>query len=144
VLEESTPLPELDPEIMARARDGTRAERLVTDVEPLEHLLERSLLVTPAVARKLGMPAQPEPISRLRQHPDRYRGKYLWYKGQLELLLPPKPGHPVPGYSLYEGLLRTADGEPVLFAFSVPPAEGLAEGDWVRMEGFFLKLRDTH
>lgn len=144
IWEESTPVPELDAEIMARARDGKRAERLVTDVEPLKHLLEKSLSVTPAVAHKLGMVTKPVPISRLRNDPGRYRGNYLWYKGQLEYLSHPQVGHPVPGYDYYEGRLRTADNEPVLFAFSVPPATMPKTGDWVRMEGFFLKLRDAH
>lgn len=144
VLEESTPVPELDPEVMGLALDSTRSERLVTEEEPFKHLLEKSLLVTPAVARKLHMPRVPVPISLLRKNPEHYRGKYLWYKGQLEYLSRPKAGHPVPGYDYYEGRIRTADGDPVLFAISVPPSKNVAEGSWVRIEGFFLKLRDAH
>jgi hypothetical protein len=144
VLEESTPVPELDRELMALAADRTRAERLATEPEPFAHLLEKSLLVTPAVARKLQMPALPVPVASLRRQPDHYRGKYLWFKGQLEYLSPPQPGHPVPGYQAYEGRLRTSDGEPVLFAFSMPPPQGVGEGSWVRIEGYFLKLRDAH
>ena len=144
VVVESTPAPELDPDIMAMARDSNRAERLGTDVEPFKHLLEKSLAVTPAVAHKLGMAQTPVPISRLRADPTRYRGHYLWYKGQLEYVSRPQAGHPVPGYRYYEGRLRTEDDEQVLFAFSVPPSESLKQGDWVRIEGYFFKLRDAH
>lgn len=142
--EDTTPVPELDDSKLALARDSTREERLVLDEEPFRHLLEKSLHVTPTVARKLGLPDRPVPIERLRSNPGTHRGQYLWYKGQLEYLSRPNEGHPVPNYSYYEGRLVTSEGEPVLFAFSVPPAEPLAIGDWVRIEGFFFGLQDAH
>lgn len=142
---DATPVPQLDPAILAEIADSTRTDRLlVPKEEPLQHLLEKSLAVTPSVAKKLGMPPAPVPIDEVRNAPDHFRGRYLWYKGKLEALSGPKPGHPVPGYDWYEGRLRTSDGEPVLFAFSVPPDPSLTIGSWVRMEGFFLKLRDAH
>ena len=141
---DATPVPELDSAILALARDATRSQRLNVDDEPLAHLLERSLAVTPAVARKLGMPERPTPAARLRNAPGSFRGRFLWAKGKLEYLSKPKPGHPVPGYDHFEARLRTEVGEPVLFSFSVPPPEGVKIGGWVRIEGFFLKLRDAH
>lgn len=134
-----------DPEILAEAKDSTRRDRLLRDERPFQHLLEKSLAVVPDIARALNIPAQPIPVARLRADPDRFRGRYLWYKGILESLSPGKPGHPVRGYEIHEGRLRTESGDQVLFAFSLPPPEGLQIGkDWVRIEGFFLKLRDDH
>ncbi len=144
VYEDATPVPELSAEILAEANDQSRTARLQTEMEPLKHLLEESLRVTPGVAQKLGMPSEPVPVAHLRDDPNRYRGKLLWYKGQLEYLSDPKPGHPVPTYNYYEGRLKTSEGNQVLFAFSLPPSEDVVIGDWVRIEGFFLKLRDAH
>ena len=42
-----------------------------------------------------------------------------------------RPGHPVPGYGIYEATLRLRDGSQVLFAFSKPPEADLVEGDVV-------------
>lgn len=144
VVTDETPVPELDEEILALVKDASRTDRLMMEEAPLAHLLEKSLLVVPSVAAKLNMPEQPIPIAKLRSDPDRYRGRYLWYKGTLEWLSRGRPGHPVRGYRIHEGRLKTPGGEPVLFYFSEEPPEGLKVGDWVRVEGFSLKLRDTN
>ncbi|MEM7199290.1 MAG: hypothetical protein AAF628_03430 [Planctomycetota bacterium] len=141
---EATPVPELDPALLAEASDGTRADRLTTEPQVLRHLLEKSLDVSPAVARKLGMPERMVSVASLRQSVPTYRGRYLWYKGRLEYRSPAKAGHPVSGYDYYEGRIRTAAGEEVLFVVSVPPDEEVRLGTWVRVEGYFLKLRDAH
>lgn len=134
-----------DRTILAEAKDSERRDRLLRDERPFQHLLEKSLAVVPDVARALDMPAEPIPVARLRADPDRFRGRYLWYKGILEAISPGRPGHPVRGYEIHEGRLRTETGEQVLFAFSLPPPADLMVGqDWVRIEGFFLKLRDDH
>ena len=129
---EATPVPLLDTDILADVDDETRGGRLEREPEALKHLLEKSLAVTPAVARKLEMPERPLAFSRLRRNPGFYRGKYLWYKGELEYLSKPILGHPVQGYQYYEGRLRTVEDERVLFAFSVPPHESLQVGSGPR------------
>ncbi len=144
ILKDDTPPPELDPAILARIHDETRTNRLTIEQEALEHLLEKSLRVTPTISEKLGLPAEPVPIAQLRGSPGKYRGRYLWYKGELDYLSKSKPGHPVRNYEIREGRMKTEDGNFVLFYISLPPDEGLKIGDWVRVEGFFLKLRDTN
>ncbi|MEZ5964416.1 MAG: hypothetical protein R3F56_11270 [Planctomycetota bacterium] len=144
VITEKTPIPTLDREILAQAKDATRNERLTVEPEPLAHLLEKSLMVVPAVAKALGMPLEPVSFDVLRANPDANRGRYLWYKGEVEALDKGRDGHPVHGYRTYEARIKTAEGERVQFYFSVPPPEDITVGSWVRVEGFFLKLRDAH
>ncbi|HLU38418.1 MAG TPA: hypothetical protein VK081_03480 [Planctomycetota bacterium] len=144
VIVEKTPVPELDPAILAQIRDETRNDRIPVEPEPLAHLLEKSMMVVPSVAKALGITDEPMPIGVLRANPAAHRGRYVWFKGQLEALDGGREGHPIKGYRIHEARIRTGDGEPVLFTFTVPPPEGLAVGDWVRVEGFFMKLRDAH
>lgn len=144
VITEKIPIPELDRALLGQVRDATRNDRIPVEREPLAHLLQKSLQVVPAVARALGMPDEPLPLDVLRANPGANRGRYLWYKGELESVSQGREGHPVPGYAIFEARIKTAEGEQVLFDFSVPPPEDLKVGDWVRVEGFFLKLRDAH
>lgn len=137
-------VPVLNPEIMDQARDETRVERLVRESEPFKHLLEASLNVVPAAARQLGMPRQPLDVEQLRSNPSQHRGDYLWSKGELLGLSGPIAGHPIPDYDYYEGRLENPEGETVMFAVSLPPDPEIEIGDWVRIEGFFLKLRDGY
>lgn len=135
--------PTLDPDVMATIADESREKRLVLEPEPLAHLLATSLNVSSAVGQALGMPKDPVPVEFVRTEPSYYRGQYLWFKGELEKLEGPAPGHPVEGYSVYTALIRTPGGEPIQFYFSLEPlADGLQVGDWVRVEGYFFKLRD--
>jgi hypothetical protein len=135
-------VPQLDQAILAQARDGTREERLFLEREPLRHLLEKSLNVSPPVALELGMPEEPVPLAELRAHPGSYHGRWLWYRGTVEDLSGPKPGHPVAGYQIWEATLRLPDGDLVLHTFTHPPGEGVRVGGFARAEGFLLKLRD--
>ena len=135
-------VPELDPTILDRARDATREERLLLEPEPLAHLLERSLQIVPSVADALGVPDEPIPLSVLRASPDTYRGTYLAYEGRLGHLSRGESGHPVEGYQIYKGWIELDDQEKVLFHVSLPPPATLTKGDWCRVEGYFLKLRD--
>ncbi len=144
ITEVSVEVPVLNPEIMDQARDETRVERLVRESEPFSHLLEASLNVVPAAARQLGMPQQPLDVEQLRANPRQHRGNYLWSKGELLGLSGPIAGHPVPDYDYYEGRLENPEGKTVMFAVSLPPDPEIEIGDWVRIEGFFLKLRDGH
>jgi hypothetical protein len=136
-------LPELDASILAGARDGTREQRLVLEVEPLRHLLAKSIDVGPTVATALGAGSGPVPVATIREQLDAMRRRWLRYEGVLEELSGPREGHPIRGYSIYEATVRLADGEHVFAAFSMPPPPDLRVGDWVRVEGFLLKLRDT-
>ena len=148
VLEKTVTVPDLDEELLAAAKDGRRSERLQVEKAPLAHLLEESIDVGPSVAAALGIPDEMVPVADLRADTDAWRHRWIWYEGQLIRLMGPRPGHPIPGYSIYEATVQLADGETVLAAFSVPPAEDPARGpvkpgDWVRVEGYLLKLRDT-
>ncbi|HEX5051561.1 MAG TPA: hypothetical protein VFZ65_07315 [Planctomycetota bacterium] len=136
-------VPEIDRTILAGALDGTRVQRLLLDVEPLRHLLAVAIDVGPSVAAALGMPPAPVPLERLQADPDAWRGRWLWYEGVLEDLAGPHEGHPIDGYSIYEATVRLADGKRAMAAFSIPPGDEIRRGSWVRIEGFFMKLRDT-
>ncbi len=137
-------VPRLDQEILDRAKDATREQRLLLEPEPLAHLLEKSLQIVPSVAQALGVPDEPIPLSVLRASPDTYRGTYLAYEGRLGHVSPGKPGHPIEGYKIHEGWIELDDGDKVLFQVSLPPATGLEKGSWCRVEGYFLKLRDSN
>jgi hypothetical protein len=144
VIIEKAPIPVLDQGLLAQVRDATRNDRIPVEREPLAHLLEKSMQVVPAAARALGMPQEPLPFDVVRANPANLRGRYLWYKGELEAVDDGRDGHPLRGYRIYEARIRTAEGERVVFYFSVPPPDDLQVGEWVRVEGFFLKLRDAH
>ncbi len=135
-------VPQLDATILAGARDGTREERLRLEVEPLRHLLAKAIDVGPTVAATLGMTDAPVPVADVRAQPLRFRHQWLWYEGVLESLASASDGHPIQGYSIHEATVRLADGERVLAAFSLPPGPDIETGVWVRVEGYFLKLRD--
>ncbi|MCK5941122.1 MAG: hypothetical protein KAI24_04055, partial [Planctomycetes bacterium] len=148
VLEKVVVVPELDDQLLSKAKDATRSDRLQVEKEPLAHLLAEAIDVGPSVAAALGIPERMVPVAELREDIDEWRHRWLWYEGELTQLLGPRAGHPIKGYSIYEATVRLADGESVLAAFSVPP-EGdprtgdVRVGDWVRVEGYLLKLRDT-
>jgi len=136
-------VPELDRQILAGAQDATREQRLAIEVEPLRHLLSKSIDVGPSVASALGAPDRPVPVAEVRDNLATMRLRWLWYEGVLEELSGPREGHPVRNYSIYEATVRLADGNHVLATFSIPPPEGVKAGDWVRVDGYLLKLRDT-
>lgn len=135
--------PQLDAAMLELARDETRQQRLTIEAKPLAHLLERSLDIVPSVAKALGIPDQPVPISRLRANPNEHRGNYYWYKGQLKYLSRGKSGHPNDRYRIHEGWLQTDEGDDVVFRVSLEPRD-VSIGDYVRIEGFFMKLHDSH
>ncbi len=137
-------VPQLDRELLAKAQDGSREQRLLTEVEPFRHLLQVAIDVTPTVATALGMPEQPVAVAELRADHERWRSQWLWYAGVLEELSDPRPGHPIPGLSIYEATIRLDDGNQVFAAFSNPPDKAIRIGSWVRSEGFLMKLRDTN
>ena len=136
-------VPSLDAKILALADDSNHERRLVIEPEPLRHLLEQSIDVGPTVAGALGRPDQPVPLAELRADPQRWRGRWLFYEGELEYLSGPREGHPNKGRNIYEATLRLRSGDAAMFAFSLPPPPDIAVGSWVRAEGFLWKLRDT-
>ncbi|MFY9343033.1 MAG: hypothetical protein WAT39_11120 [Planctomycetota bacterium] len=138
-----TLVPELDRQILAKALDATREQRLVLEVEPLRHLLAKAIDVGPTVAVALGVPERPVPVADLRADPAAFRQRWLWYEGVLEELSGARDGHPIKGHAIYEATVKLADGERVFAAFSLAPEAGIAIGKWVRVEGYLLKLRDT-
>lgn len=135
-------VPHLDSSILLQVKDNTRDERLRLEPEPLGHLLEASLSISPPVASALGMPEQMLDVAEVRRQHAQLRGRYLWCKGTLTDLQGPLGGHPVAGYSIFEATLRLPDNNLVLFSFSLPPEPGIEVGTQVRAEGFLLQLRD--
>jgi len=148
VLEKQVSVPELDRELLTQAKDETRRDRLQAEKEPLAHLLAESLDVGPSVAVALNVPSAMVPLEDLRRDLEDWRLRWLWYEGELVQLVGPRSGHPIDGYSIYEATVRLAGGDSVIAAFSIPPRGALddapiAVGDWVRVEGYLMKLRDT-
>jgi len=142
ILEKIVLVPQLDDKLLAAARDDTRPKRLLVEAEPLKHLLAKSIDVGPTVAAALHIPAEMVPVETLREEPEEWRHRWLWYEGKLTRLSGPRDGHPISDYSIYEATIELEDGNSVLTAFSVVPSEKLTVGDWVRTEGYFFKLRD--
>lgn len=136
-------VPELDRTLLATAHDATREQRLQLEAAPLRHLLQAAIDVGPTVAAALGMPAEPVPPQRLREQPQDWRGRWLWYEGELLDLSGPRSGHPIDGYGIFEATIRLPDGGHAMAAFSIPPDAGIGRGSWVRIEGYLQKLRDT-
>ncbi len=139
--------PVLDEQIMAMIEDDNRLERLRIKPEVLSHLLEKSSQVVPAVADALGMPSEAIPIEQLQAQPESFRGRYLGYTGVLRYLSPGREGHPFSGWQIREGWIDTESGERLLFFVSDHDSEEIKlpkEGDFVRVEGFFMKLRDMN
>jgi|GEM_PF-4190774 len=145
VLEKQVSVPQLDEALLAQTNDSTRRDRLQIERAPLAHLLAEALDVGPSVAAALEMPSDMVPVATLRAAIDDWRYRWLFYEGELVQLLGPRSGHPIDGYSIYDAAVRLADGESVLATFSIPPtgSKSVAVGDWVRVEGYLLKLRDT-
>ncbi len=136
-------------QILKKIHDATAADRSVINAEAMQHLLKLALNVTPDIAVALKMPERQIPIDSLRAHADRFRGHYLWYKGELDHFELIQTKHPIQGYKIYEGNLRVSrqDGGPpdvVFFYVSKASDEKLQPGDFVRIEGYFMKLRDEH
>lgn len=136
-------VPTLDAQILAQVKDSTREERLLVEPEPFRHLLSTAINVVPAVAVSLGMPETEVPIAELHKDPSAWRGKWLWFKGELEDLNGPRDGHPEKGFSIYEATVKLPSGDRVLAAFSLPPGDAVHRGSIVRIEGYLMKMRDT-
>ena len=139
------PVPKLDSALLAKVKEDERVHRIQVESAPFLHLLEVARDIVPAVAKALGMPEHMLPLADLKEKSDRYRGQWLWYRGRLDERPRSRVSEPNGSVSTWwEARIRTAEGEPFLFAFSVKPDDKLDKGSWVRAEGFFLKLRDMN
>lgn len=135
--------PRLDRDLLASVHDATREQRLQLELEPLRHLLQSAIDVGPTVAAALGMPGRPVAVATIRADLATWRGRWLWYEGELVDLTGPRQGHPIDGYSIFEATIRLADGGHAIATFSIAPDAAIQKGSWVRIEGYLLKLRDT-
>ncbi|MFK7741736.1 MAG: hypothetical protein AB8H80_15565 [Planctomycetota bacterium] len=135
-------VPELDDTILASVRDASRRDRLQVEPQALSHLLAEAIDVGPTVATALRMPEEMIPANELQQNADSWRNRWLWYEGRIVQLKGPRNGHPIRGYSVYEATIELADGAHILSTFSIAP-DGFKKGDWVRIEGYLMKLRDV-
>ncbi len=143
-VEPTVVVPTVDLAVLEQALDGTREQRLLLEPEPLRYLLQLAIDVGPTVAAALGIPAEPVPPATLRTDMAHWRGRWIWYEGELVDLAGPREGHPIAGYSIYEVTIRLADGGHAMAAFSIPPDGAIRKGSWIRIEGYLLKLRDTN
>ncbi|MBL9076877.1 MAG: hypothetical protein JNL08_05205 [Planctomycetes bacterium] len=142
-VEATVAVPPLDRTLLTTVRDATREQRLQLEKEPLRHLLQAGIDVGPTVALALGMPEQPVPPATVRADLETWRGRWIWYEGELKDLSGPREGHPIQGYGIHEATIALADGGFAIGAFSIPPDAVIRPGSWVRIEGYLLKLRDT-
>ncbi|MCA8976197.1 MAG: hypothetical protein KDC98_15860, partial [Planctomycetes bacterium] len=142
VVEAVVPVPELDAQLLAEVRDESRTDRLLIEKRPLEHLLAKAINVGPTIAAALEMPEEPVPVSELRADVSKWRFRWLWFEGRLTQLSAGRPGNPIDGYEIHEATVELEGGDHVMTAFSVRPRESLEVGDWVRVEGYLMKLWD--
>ncbi|MCA8957033.1 MAG: hypothetical protein KDC87_13225 [Planctomycetes bacterium] len=136
-----------DPKILAQIRDSDAQERSALDHEPLRHLLQKSYNIGPAAAAALGSNRVEADVEMLSAHPEQHRGAFVWFKGRLEQFEEEHiSAHPISRARAYRGRLRTASGAPVVFFVSkpLPPELDPAAKPWVRIEGFFMKIRDEY
>lgn len=144
--------PDLDEDVLAAVEDDTPEARQRLDTRAVEHLLQKSLDIGPTVAAALGMTDEPVPTEVVQSSTDSFRGRYLFYEGTLAMLDRVERSHPIEGFDILEGAIDTPQGERILFYVSDEAnsvlREGVGEtptfvvGDFVRVEGYFLKLAD--
>lgn len=135
-----------DPKILAEIKDSTTIERGGRVKGSVwAHLLRKSYNIDPNSAAALQLPMLAADIGRLRARPGAHRGNYIWVKGKLEKFEQQKL-HPIPRAKSYKGRLRTESGDQVIFWVSKPLPDNVVREDnpWVRVEGFFVKIVDTH
>jgi hypothetical protein len=136
------PVPIVDRDLVKKAKDATPDQRYLPEGEIYEHLLVKARDIAPGSLQALGMEEQGYTVDEIRRNPDRYRGKPVWFEGEVERLEPDT--FKIPGLTNVRtrGLLRTDKGEPVFFAVVGPVPSSLTQGSYARIEGFFFKLRD--
>lgn len=137
---------ELDREILAQIKDTSKSERTYIEHAPWMHLMRKSYNIGPAAAEALRASDFDTDVAALRREPERYRGDFVSLKGKLVEFREEKRMHPVARALAYKGQLTTANGESVLFFVSKPLDDRVLEKKdaWVRIEGFFMKVRDEY
>ncbi len=138
------PIPVVDRTLLARVKDETKIQRFTNEPEAYEHLLVTATRIVPGTLRAMGLPEEPIPPDTIRRSPDLWRGKPLFYEGEVVFLKPPEPIPGMRDFQRTEGRLRTDDGETILFAVIEPIPEGITLGSFARIEGLFFKLRDEN
>lgn len=138
---------ELDKALLAKIKDARPLDRTGIEQLPWMHLIRKSYNIEPTIADALGGSNISPTVSAIRANPDNYRGEFMSLKGKLIEFQKEPRMHPVPRATCYKGRLETSEGLPVLFFVSKPlPANVLEQGKdaWVRVEGFFMKIRDEY
>ncbi len=138
------PILVLDRKLLAKIKDATKVQRFALEPEVYEHFLVNATKIVPGTLRAMGLPDEPIPPDTLRRDPSRWRGKPLWYEGEVVLLRPPEEIPGLPGFRKTEGRLKTPEGETILFAVIEPVPPEITLGSYARIEGLFYKLRDEN
>ncbi len=138
---------ELDPALLDRIKDASLLDRTSIEHAPWMHLIRKSYNIGVSVAEALEGNTPSPNVAAIRQAPGIYRGKFMSIKGKLIEFREEQKMHPIPRASAYKGRLETSDGMSVLFFVSKPLADNILaqkEDAWVRVKGFFMKIRDEH
>jgi len=138
---------ELDKALLERIKDATPLDRTGIEHAPWMHLIRKSYNIGPSVVEALGGSENSPPVAALRDGPAKFRGQFVSVKGKLLEFEEERKMHPIPRATAYKGLLETSEGLPVLFFVSKPLSDNILahqENPWVRVEGFFMKIRDEH
>ena len=135
-----------DSQILAQIKDTEKADRAYIEHVPWSHLVKKSYNIGAAVAEALRRESGGASIKILRAEPAKHRGSFVRFKGRLDEFRAERMMHPLPRATVYKGRLITSEGDPVIFFVSKPLAENILEDkdSWVRMEGFFMKIRDEY
>ncbi|PIE22411.1 MAG: hypothetical protein CSA62_12410 [Planctomycetota bacterium] len=136
------PIPDINGKLLEQTKDATADQRFVLEPEIYEHLLVRSTDIAPGSLRALGMKESSYTVAQLRKQPERYRGKPIWFEGEIERLEQDTKRIPGLPNTRTRGLLRTDSGDPVFFTVVGDVSKQLTKGSYARVEGIFFKLRD--
>ena len=140
---ESRPPVKLDPQILAEIRDATPTQRVHNEEKPWLHMLSQAALLVPGDLERLGMNEKPMPYSEILENPGRFRGEPVWVKARLVENLMVLPIKKLPGVSDIRGSARDQAGNLYYFSMAFRSRRMLGEGDWVKIKGFFFKLREN-
>ena len=135
-------IPPLKREIVERLEDETDTQRLEpfpTDI--LDHLLKCASYIGPGSLTTMGL-SDPS-VDQVRRDPKKFRGQAVAFEGELVSVEKSVPIDGLP-FRKTEGLIKVGENESVLFAVLKHDNDKLPLGSFVRIEGFFAKLRSQH
>ena len=126
------------PEVLAGIRDSTPAERVIVNGEALTAVFNYGRLLTPRHYEAAGLrDLSPEVRAELERDPSAHRVQPLRMRGWIESLGKRRRSESLP--EEWAGSLRLEDDHFAHFVvLEVPP--GAAVGQFVRIDGMFLKL----